>query len=453
MCIRDSSSAMELKDKIIRGQEKLFQFSIYIALRENSIEDINKSTNLLETILASKLFNTRTAYLQQIDAMQSVLPRLEDKLKQKRNLNSTSSALTFPFISSEVFHKDGTLYGINKSNDSLVIIDRFSLNNANSIVFAQSGSGKSYLSKIEILRQLMIGTQVIVIDPEDEYRDLCNHVKGQYIDIDIDSDNHINPFDISNKNKKQNLSEFIQELTEILDLLTEGLDVSEKAVIDKALTYLYSKARSNTDISDLYRYLKKNKFNLLANKLEKYVKGSLKSLFVNKTNIDLDNRLVVFGIKNLPSGIKQLMMLIISNYISNKVKNDPVKRLLVIDEGWMLLENDITAQFIAGLVRRARKYYLGVSIISQQANDFLNNKYGSAIASQSSMRILLKQDTTSIDRVSLDFSLSNYEKSFLLNCGKGDALFILDRTHVAVEVIASNDEHPIITTNPKEKHE
>ena len=445
-------SATELRDKIQRGQEKLFQMSIYVTLSAGSLSELNNNTTLLETELSAHLFYIKQARYQQIEGLQSVLPRGEDILSQKRNLDSSSAALTFPLISSELVQESGILYGVNKSNSSLVILDRFSLNNANSIIFAQSGSGKSYATKVEILRQLMQGTKVIVIDPEREYKQLTESVSGTYIKLSAKSKEKINPFDLAtNSYSKDNLSEHVQDLTEIISLMAEGLDAREKAAVDKAILQIYKKARDETPLlSDLYAALRKLGQLTLCERLEKYISGSLASVFNSQTNIELDNRLVIFDIKDLPESLRQIMMMIISNFVQNQVKASPQKRLLVIDEGWMLLEHEQSARFVAGLVRRARKYYLGVSIISQQANDFLRNDYGRAIASQSSLRILMKQDTTTIKNVVSEFNLSEYEQNFLLTCDKGEAIVIADQNHVAVQVVASDKEHPLITTNPAE---
>ncbi|MBI3889787.1 ATP-binding protein [Candidatus Saccharibacteria bacterium] len=445
-------SATELRDKIQRGQEKLFQMSIYVTLSAGSLSELNNNTMLLETELSAHLFYIKQARYQQIEGLQSVLPRGEDILNLKRNLDSSSAALTFPLISSELVQESGILYGVNKSNNSLVILDRFSLNNANSIIFAQSGSGKSYATKVEILRQLMQGTKVIVIDPEREYKQLTESVSGTYIKLSAKSKEKINPFDLAtNSYSKDNLSEHVQDLTEIISLMAEGLDSREKAAVDKAILQIYKKAKDETPLlSDLYAALRKLGQLTLCERLEKYISGSLANVFNSQTNIELDNRLVVFDIKDLPESLRQIMMMIISNFVQNQVKANPQKRLLVIDEGWMLLEHEQSARFVAGLVRRARKYYLGVSIISQQANDFLRNDYGRAIASQSSLRILMKQDTTTIKNVVSEFNLSEYEQNFLLTCDKGDAIVIADQNHVAVQVVASDKEHPLITTNPAE---
>ena len=445
-------SAQNLRDKIQRGQEKLFQVSIYMCLRARSLEELNKNTKLLESSLSSRLFFTKTARYMQLEALQSILPRGEDLLCQKRNLDSSSSALTFPFISSELVQETGILYGLNKSNNSLVILDRFSLNNANSITFAQSGSGKSYASKVEILRQLMQGTNVIVIDPEREYKLLSQSVNGSYIKLSTKSKQKINPFDLATtSHSKSDLAEHTQDLTEVVSLMSEGLTSSEKASVDKAILKIYKKAKNKMPLlENLYEELHSLGQLKLCERLEKYISGSLADVFNSQTNIELNNRLVVFDIKDLPESLRQIMMLIVSNFVQNTVKASPKKRLLVIDEAWMLLQHEESARFIAGLVRRARKYYLAVSIISQAANDFLSNEYGRAIASQSSLRILMRQDTTTIKNVVTEFNLSEYEQNFLLTSEKGDGLIIADQNHVAVKVVASEKEHPLITTNPNE---
>jgi type IV secretory pathway VirB4 component len=445
-------SAIELRDKIQRGQEKLFQMSIYICLRAESLEELNKITKLLEATLSSRLFYTKVARYEQLEALQSILPRSEDQLAQKRNLDSSSAALTFPFMSSELVQESGILYGVNKSNNSLVILDRFSLHNANSIVFAQSGSGKSYTTKVEILRQLMQGTKVIVIDPEREYKRLTESVGGTYIKLSAKSKEKINPFDLATTfHKSSDLSEHAQDLTEVVSLMAEGLSSREKAAVDKAILRIYKKAKDEQPLlEDLYQELHKLAQLKLCERLEKYISGSLADVFNAQTNIKLDSRLVIFDIKDLPESLRQIMMLIISNFVQNQVKAKPEKRLLIIDEGWMLLQHEESARFVAGLVRRARKYYLGVSIISQQANDFLHSDYGRAIASQSALRILMRQDTTTIKNVVSEFQLSEYEQNFLLTCERGDALIIADQNHVAVKIVASDKEHPLITTNPAE---
>lgn len=445
-------SAIELRDKIQRGQEKLFQMAIYVCVRADNLEELNKITKLLEATMSARLFYSKVARYQQLEALQSILPRGEDQLSQKRNLDSSSAALTFPFMSSELVQESGILYGVNKSNNSLVILDRYSLQNANSITFAQSGAGKSYTTKVEILRQLMQGTRVIVIDPEREYKRLTDSVGGTYIKLSAKSKQKINPFDLATTfHEITDLSEHTQDLTEVIGLMAEGLTSREKAAVDKAILKIYKNAKKQQPLlEDLYVELKNLGQMKLCERLEKYISGSLAEVFNSQTNIELDNRLIIFDIKDLPESLRQIMMLIISNFVKNQVMAKPEKRLLIIDEGWLLLEHEESARFVAGLVRRARKYYLGVSIISQQANDFLKSDYGRAIASQSALRILMRQDTTTIKGVVSEFNLSEYEQSFLLTCDRGDALLVADQNHVAVKVVASDKEHPLITTNPAE---
>lgn len=445
-------SAIDLRDKIQRGQEKLFQMAIYMAIRSVSKEELDKTTKLLEANLSARLFYSKVARYQQLEALQSILPRAEDQLAQKRNLDSSSAALSFPFMSSELVQESGILYGINKSNSSLIILDRFSLHNANSITFAQSGAGKSYATKVEILRQLMQGTRVIVIDPEREYKRLTDSVEGTYIKLSAKSKQKINPFDLATTyHEIEDLSEHAQDLMDVISLMAEGLTAREKAATDKAIIKVYRQTKKQQPLlEDLYAELRKLGQLKLCEKLEKYISGSLADVFNAQTNVKLDNRLVIFDIKDLPENLRQIMMLIISNFVKNQVMAKPEKRLLVIDEGWILLQHEESARFVAGLVRRARKYYLGVSIISQQANDFLKSEYGRAIASQSALRILMRQDTTTIKGVVNEFNLSEYEQSFLLTCERGDALLIADQNHVAVKIVAADKEHPLITTDPQE---
>jgi type IV secretory pathway VirB4 component len=457
-------SAMELKDKIQRGMEKLFQVSIYMTITADSVNELNKITKLLETVMQTRLFYIKPATFQQVEGLQSILPRSENKLAQKRNLDSSSAALTFPFVSSELVQESGILYGINKSNNSLVIIDRYSLNNANSIIFAQSGSGKSYTAKVEILRHLMQGTKVIIIDPEREYKQLAASVNGTYIKLSSSSKEKINPFEYSQYSvtDENNLTEHIQDLTELISLMVGSLTSEERASVDRALLLTYKKigltTRKNAKskkaeyplLKDFYKNLKAMKRKDLCDRLERFVKGSLSTVFDSQTNIKLDNRLIVFDIKDLNESIRSIMMMVVANFVNNEVKRNPQKRMLVIDEGWLLLQEPESARFISGLVRRARKYYLGVTIITQQANDFLNQEYGKAIASQSSLRILMRQDTTTIKKVASEFHLSAYEQHYLLTCDRGEALLIADQNHVAVKVVASDEEHPLLTTDPRE---
>lgn len=445
-------SAEELRDAIRRGQQRMFHVSIYATISAETLEELNDLTDMAKSSLDARLFTLKTAVYQQVEGLQSTLPRGENVLAQRRNLNSDTAALTFPFVSSELVQQGGILYGINESNNSLVIVDRFSLNNANSITFAQSGSGKSYTSKVEILRQLMQGTEVIVIDPEREYENLTNSVGGTYVKLSTKSAQKINPFDMATTARDgEQLAAHAQDLTDVIALMVEGLSPSEKAALDKSILSVYKKHKRPV-LADLYEELKTKNVPDLCERLDIYISGTLTGVFDCETNISLNNRLVVFDIKDMPESLRKVMMMILANFVQNTVKLRPKRRMLVIDEAWLLLEQEESAQFLAGLVRRARKYWLGVSMISQQANDFLSNKYGRAIASQSSLRILMKQDTTTIEQVAKEFRLSDLEKELLLTADRGKALIIADQQHVLLQVTASDEEHPLITTNPLEIH-
>src|SRR5581483_3792013 len=321
-------SAMDLRDKIQRGQEKLFQMSIYVSLRADKLTELDKLTKQLEATLSAHLFYDKVARYRQLEALQSILPRGEDQLKQERNLDSSSAALTFPFMSAEMVQETGILYGVNKSNNSLVILDRFSLPNANSITFAESGSGKSYTTKVEILRQLMQGTKVIVIDPEREYKRLSESVNGTYIKLSAKSREKINPFDLAaTYHNREDLSEHAQNLMEVISLMADGLSGSEKASVDKAILHIYKEAGKKMPLlEDLWRALVDLRQPELCQRLEKYINGSLANVFNSQTNINLDNRLVIFDIKDLPESLRQIMMLIVSNFVGNQVKADPDKR-------------------------------------------------------------------------------------------------------------------------------
>jgi len=448
-------SATDLRDKILRGQEKLFQVGIYLSIKADSQDKINEFSKNIETILASQLFYSKTAKYQQLETYESILPKAEDQIKQKRNLDSTSLSLSFPFISSELVQENGILYGTNKSNNSLVIIDRFELNNANSIVFAQSGAGKSYAMKIEIMRQLIKNVQVIIIDPEQEYQKMSEEFDGTYIKLSTNSKQKINLFDLELSHQDKNsIAEHVQNLISIISIMVDNLTAKDKAILDKAIINIYDKYQDETPIlQNLYDEIIELKHNNLAERLEKYIHGSLKEIFNYQTNINLNNNLIIFDIKDIAENLRQLMILIISNFVNYQIKLNPKKRLLIIDEAWILMQNNESAKFISNLCRRSRKYFLGVSIITQQANDFLNHEEGRVIASQSSLRILMRQDSTTIKKVVEEFNLSEFEENFLLTSEIGEALIIADQNHVAVKITASKNEHPIITTKPNEIYE
>ena len=440
------ASATDLRDQIQRGQEKLFQLGVYICIRGSSLNELEAQTKLLQTTLASELLTTKVALYRQLPALQAILPRNQDSLYQRRNLNTAPLSLTFPFVSSQLVMDGGILYGINQSSNSLVILDRFQLNNANSVCFAQSGAGKSYTTKVEILRQIMLGSQVIVIDPEGEYSQLAGLVNGQVINLSPESNQALSPL---TTNPKTDKSESIQNLIEIISVMVGGLNQQAKTALDKVLLKLLDNTHQPR-LDSVYFELKALAQDQLVAKLEPFVFGSLKTIFNQTSQIRLDKPLTVFDIKDMPSSLHKLMMLIVANFVWSEVKANPLRRLLIIDEAWLLLEQAGSANFLAALTRRARKYHLGVSLISQQANDFLGSTAGQVLASQSSLRILMRQDSTTIKAVADNFSLSQQETHFLLTAEPGQALLLADNQHLVVKIVASDQEHPLITTKPSE---
>ncbi|HKU18116.1 MAG TPA: ATP-binding protein [Candidatus Saccharimonadales bacterium] len=459
------ASATKLQTGLSRGEQQLFQVSIYVTINTEKLEELQNVTKMLISVLAARLFFMEIATFQQVEGLQTILPRAENILAQKRNLDSSTAALAFPFVSSQLVQENGILYGVDDKTKSLVMVNRFGLHNANSIMFGETGGGKSFTSKVDILRNLARGTQVIVIDPEREYEKLAKSVGGTYINLSPTSKNHINPFDMAaTAHTKDQLAEHAQDLTEIIARMvanpdkrdnTPALTMEERAVVDEVILKIYKDAEGDKPptLQKFYDVAHNKGLISLCKRLEKYLTGTLDGLFNKQTNIKLDNRLVIFDIKDLKESVRQPMMMVISTFVQNRVKADPKKRMLVIDEAWLLLQDEESARFVAEMVRRARKNYLAVSIISQQASDFLENKYGRTIASQSALRILLKLDTTACEDVAEVFKLSDHEKRYLLECKRGDALIIADQNHAAVHITASDKEYSLITTDPAEVYD
>lgn len=457
--------AEEMRNKLATGEERFFQFALYFTLWAETKEKLDDLTRRLETILGSRLIYTKTANLQMEQSFNSTLPIGQDELYITRNMDTSSLSTTFPFTSTELTQNEGILYGINRHNNTLVIFDRFSLENANSVVFAKAGAGKSYAIKLEALRSLMMGTEIIVIDPENEYQPLCDAVGGSFLSISLKSDKRINPFDLpkvfEEEEEQDALRANIITLSGLIKLMLGTLSPEEEAIIDKALFETYALKDITSDpktwgnipptMEDLYNVL----LNMagaegLANRLEKYVKGTFAGIFNQPTNIDLDKPFIVFSLRELEEQLRPIAMYIIADYIWNRVKSELKKRILIIDEAWFLMQHESSAQFLFSMAKRARKYYLGLTTITQDVEDFLDSKWGKAIVTNSSLQFLLKQSPAAIDLVASVFKLTQGEKYLLLECEVGDALFFAGLNHVAIHIVASYTEDQLITTSPKE---
>ncbi len=461
--------AEELRRNIQRGEERFFQFGLYFTIYAEEEDKIKKIQTKLETALGGRLVLTKSADLQMEHGFNSSLPLANDELEVSHNMNTNPLSTTFPFSSSDLTSSEGILYGINRHNDSLIIFDRFNLENANSVVFAKSGAGKSYAVKLEILRSLMMGTDVIIIDPENEYEELSRTVNGTYLKVSLNSEQRINPFDLptpmgeADESSGEILRSSIITLHGLLNLMLGKLTPEEEGLMDKALldTYALKGITMETPnpsqlepptMEDLHDILLNTKGGeKLAQRLQKYTLGTFSGLFNRATNVDLNNSgLMVFCIRDLEDTLRPIAMYIILNYIWNTVRSKLKKRLLVIDEAWSLMQYEDSARFLYGLVKRARKYYLGITTITQDVEDFVESAYGKPIITNSSMQLLLKQSPSAIDKLASVFNLTEGEKYLLLNANVGQGLFFAGLKHVAIQIIASFSEDRIVTTNPEE---
>lgn len=455
-----------LQEQLVKGVEKYFQFSFYVTISADTLEELNNITYQVESTLGSLSIITKKCTLEMEEAFQTTLPTCLDKIQVLRNMNTTAIASTFPFTSSDLTANEGILYGINKHNNSLVIFDRFTMENANMVVFATSGSGKSYLVKIEALRSMMFGTDIIIMDPENEYQNLAESVGGEYIKFSVNSEAKMNPFDlpIGRDEGEDVLGLKILSLHSLLKIMVGELNSSESAVLDRALIETYRlkgitndpRTQTNTEpplMEDLYKVLlamDEQESRDIADKLERYIKGSLAGIFDQRTNIDLNNKFTAFSVQNIEGILRPIAMFIILDFIWTKVRNKLKKRILIFEEAWTLMRYPDSALFIYSLVKRARKYYLGVTVVSQDVQDFMSSEMGKPVISNSAIQVLLKQHPTTIDVVTDAFYLSQGERSFLLSANIGEGLFFAGTNHVAVKIQASVAENDIITTNPEE---
>ncbi len=459
--------ALNLQEELVKGIERFFQFGLYITVGAASVKELNQITKELESSLGSLLIIPKYATLQMENAFVTTLPLAEDKLNVSRNMDTTSLASTFPFVSSDLSDDKGIMYGLNQHNGSLIVFDRFSLENANSVLFAKSGAGKSYLVKLEALRSLMFGTEVMVIDPENEYKALTEAVGGQFITFSFESNSKINPFDLEitpDEESKNQLGRKIMALHSLFKLVMGELNAKEEALLDRALIQTY-KMRGITPtkppqpdtqmplIEDLYKVLlgmEEEQAASLAARLEKFTKGSFAGLFNSQTNVELNSEFISFGIRDLEEKLRPIAMHIVLDFIWNKIRKNLKKRILIVDEGWYLMQYADTGQYLFSLAKRARKYYLGLTTVTQDVQDFLGSDYGKALVTNSSIQVLLKQHPAAIDQVTEVFYLSEGERQLLLGADIGEGIFFAGQNHVAIKVIASPDEHKLITSSPED---
>ncbi len=457
--------ARSLQEQLVKGIERFYEFSFYITIPANSVDELNSVTRQIESQLGSLLIVAKHAILDQEEGFLSTAPFGLDKLSITRNMDTTSVATTFPLTSTELSSDTGVLYGINSQNESFIIFDRFSLQNGNCTIFASSGAGKSYFVKLEALRSLMTGVEVIVIDPEAEYKTLADAVGGEFISFSYNSPSKINPFDLAQirEEGENQLGLKILSLHSLLKVIMGAITPTQDALLDRALVMTYRAKGITTDpdtqgkepplMEDLYKTLigmeVPDALDLAA-RIEKYVRGSFVGIFDKQTNINITNPFTVFSVKDLQDALRPIAMFIILDYIWTRVKKDLKKRILVVDEAWHMMRYPDTAQFLWSVVKRARKYFLGLTTITQDVEDFLGQDIGKAIVTNSAMQVLLKQSPAAIDKIGEVFYLSQGEKQLLLAANVGEGIFFAGPHHAPIRVVASPEEDKLITTKPLE---
>ena len=457
--------ARALQSQLVKGSERFFEFSFYITIPANTVEELNHLTKQVESTLGSLMIVGKHATLDMESGFLTTAPFGIDKLMITRNMDTTSLATTFPFTSAELSSDIGLLYGINAQNESFIIFDRFSMENANMSIFATSGAGKSYFVKLETLRSMMLGNEVIVIDPESEYKPLAEAVGGEFITFSFNSPSKINPFDLAQiyEEGENQLGLKILSLHSLFKVIMGKITPTQEALLDRALVATYRGKGITQDpgtqkkepplMEDLYKTLigmeSPDAMDLSA-RIEKFVRGSFVGIFDKQTNINLDNQLTVFSVKDLQDVLRPIAMFVILDYIWTRVKRDLKRRLLIVDEAWHMMQYKDSAQFLWSVVKRARKYYLGLTTITQDVEDFLAQDIGKAIVTNSSMQLLLKQSPAAIDKVGEIFYLSQGEKQLLLSANVGEGIFFAGQNHVPVRIVSSEEEHKIITTKPQE---
>lgn len=457
--------AKGLQDELVAEREKFFQFALYVALPADDLKTLNLLSKQVESVAGGVMLLPRKSTLQMEEGFKSMLPYFDDKLMVYRNMDTTSIATTFPFTSSSLSSDRGIMYGINEHNGSLIIFDRFSLENANMVVFSKAGGGKSYAIKLEAVRSLMLGTEIIIIDPENEYQTLCEAIGGEYIRFDFNSPNKLNPFDLSQVYEEgmDELGMKILTLHSLLKVMMRELSAGEEAILDRALIESFRMKGITRDpdtqklepplLEDLYKVLlgmEEPEAKSLADRIERYVRGSAKGLFDQQTNVDIKNTFTVFGIRDLEESVRPIGMFLILDYIWTRIRRDKKKRILIVDEAWFMMQHPDSANFLFSIAKRARKYYLGLTTITQDVEDFLATDKGKAIVTNSSIQLLMKQSPAAIDKLVEVFYLSEGERNLLLSCNVGEGIFFAGEAHVAMQVIASMKEHQLITTNPAE---
>jgi len=462
------SDVENLRNGLQQGTERFFRYGLYITLYAADQKALRKQKNEILTILEAQLVYAKSATLRMDRAFLSTLPLADDTLNIGTNLNTGPLSTTFPFVSASLSSNDGILYGINRHNNSLILFDRFNLENANMTVFAKSGAGKSYFVKLEILRSMMLGTSVIVIDPENEYKHLCQTIGGSFINISLGSEVHINPFELprvpEDERPEDVFRNSIANLIGLLHIMLGSILPEEDTVLERAIreSYAVRDISENKDFSqiahdefptmtDLKSILSNMEGGeILAQRLEKYTDGIFANFLDRPTNVSVDSQMIVFNIRDLEEELRPIAMYLILQFIWNEMRVNLKKRMVVVDEAWLMMQNEDAASFIFGIAKRCRKYYTGLTTLTQDISDFLSSRYGKSIVTNSSLQLLLKQSPASVDLLKETFYLTDHEKFLLLESGVGEGIFFAGPKHAAIKIIASYSEDQIITSDPRQ---
>ena len=450
--------ALALQAELAKGAERFFQFGLYITIPADTVDQLNRLTKEVDSTLSSIMIVAKQATLEMEEGFKSTLPMFYDKLAVWRNMDTTSLAMTFPFSTASLTRNEGIIYGINQHDGSLMIFDRFTLENSNSVILGKSGGGKSFFVKLETLRLLMMDVDVIIIDPENEYQKLANSMAGEFVIFSTTSQYKINPFELTKGSvEPDELSNKILDLHSLIKVIMGELTPSKDALLDRALVATYQQKGISQDpdsfknepplMEDLYKVfigMETPEGQEMADRLEKFVKGSAAGIFNQQSNFDIKNRFTVFGIRDLEENLRPVAMYIVLDYIWNRVRKDPKRRVLVVDEAWYLIKNKDSGSYLYSFAKRARKYQLGLTTITQDVEDFLSTDEGKAIITNSSLQIILKQSSAAIDKITETFYLTGGEKHFLMSAGVGEGLFFAGQSHVGFQVIASEEEKSLI---------
>ena len=460
-----------LRVSLQQGTERFFRFGLYITIFSSDEKVLQKNKNEIEAILEAQLIYTKPAVLRMEQGLTSTIPLGSDKLNAGNNLNTAPLSTTFPFVSSDLSSNEGILYGINRHNNSLILFDRFNMENANMVVFAKSGGGKSYFVKLEILRSMMLGVNAIIIDPENEYKHLCETLGGTYISISLGSNAHINPFELpkipDDEKPVDVFRNTIASLIGLMHIMLGSVTPEEDTILERGIRESYAVRDINENsnfgaiphsgyptIADLYEVLRSmDGGDSLAKRLSKYTEGIFGGFLNNPTNVEINNQMVVFNIRDLEEELRPIAMYMVLQFIWNEMRSNVTRRIVAVDEAWVMMQNDDAAAFMFGIAKRCRKYYTGLTTITQDVSDFMSSRYGKPIVTNSSLQLLLRQSPASVDVIAETFFLTDHEKFLLLESNVGEGILFAGPKHAAIKVIASYSEDQIITSDPKQLEE